>query len=217
MSTTPRAAIGLAPAGERIPAVDDLVAELAAATIGQTCNFYREDQSDEWAPVRRERLRRYLVARWSAPIILVGEAPGYRGARLSGIAFTSVAQLGVGPTSEASATIVHRVLATLGLEDDVLLWNTVPTHPHLPDVPDSNRTPSPQEIAAGAAFLDAVCVGRTVVAVGEIAATATRAPKVRHPARGGASAFAAGLAAIADQLGLSGRHPEGGTQLCLTV
>jgi hypothetical protein len=25
--------------------------------------------------------------------------------------------------------IVHRVLAELGIEEDVLLWNVVPTHP----------------------------------------------------------------------------------------
>ena len=62
------------------------VAALAGATIGETFNFYRDG---EGAPVRRERLRRYLEARWSAPILLVGEAAGFRGARVSGIPFTS--------------------------------------------------------------------------------------------------------------------------------
>ena len=45
-----------------------------------------------------------------AELLLVGEAAGYRGARVSGVAFTSERQLtGSGP-AEATATIVHRVL-----------------------------------------------------------------------------------------------------------
>ena len=79
--------------------------------------------------MRRERLAAYLEARSDASILLVGEAPGYRGARVSGIPFTSERQLtGVGP-AEATATIVQRVLAELGLAERVLLWNVVPTHP----------------------------------------------------------------------------------------
>jgi hypothetical protein len=62
-----------------------------------------------------QRLARYLEDRNAAPILLVGEAAGYRGARISGIPFTSERQLtGSGP-SEATATIVHRVLADLDL------------------------------------------------------------------------------------------------------
>ena len=99
---------------------------MARARIGATFNFYRDG---EGAGVRRERLRAYLESRRDAPLLLVGEAAGYRGARISGIPFTSERQLtGTGP-AEASATIVHRVLAELGLEDSVLLWNVVPTHP----------------------------------------------------------------------------------------
>ena len=168
-------------------------------------------QSDPGAPERRELLRRYLVERWSAPLVLVGEAPGWRGARLSGIAFTSVAQLGVGEVNEASATIVHRTLAELGLETDVLLWNSVPTHPHRPGAPHSNRRPSATEIAAGRTFLGAVCEGRTVVAVGRVAAECTNAAfTVRHPAHGGTRAFAAGMHGVAAQLGVV-TAPPGGT------
>ena len=122
--------------------------------------------------------------------MLVGEAAGYRGARVSGIAFTSERQLtGAGP-AEASATIVHRTLAELDVAEDVLLWNVVPTHP---GTATSNRAPTRAEIAAALPFLDEVTRGRTVVAVGRIAASVLDAPYVRHPARGGASAFADGL------------------------
>ncbi len=129
--------------------------------------------------------------------MLVGEAAGYRGARVSGIPFTSERQLtGTGP-AEASATIVHRVLAELGLEDDVLLWNVVPTHPHRPGRPDTNRRPTRSEVESSFRFLRSVAGGRRVIAVGRIAQAVTGAPYVRHPSHGGAAAFREGLGRLA--------------------
>ena len=88
------------------------VSALAGADIGATFNFYRNGLR---ARLRRERLERYLDERADAPVLLVAEAPGYRGTRVSGIPLTSERQLtGIGP-AEATATIVHRVLADLGL------------------------------------------------------------------------------------------------------
>src|SRR4051812_8798072 len=52
------------------------VEELAAAEIGATFNFYREGPR---AALLRERLAAYLDARRHARLLLVGEAPGYRG------------------------------------------------------------------------------------------------------------------------------------------
>jgi uracil-DNA glycosylase len=163
----------------------DFVDRLARTRIGATHNQYARSEP------RCARLREYLAARADAPIVLVGEAAGYRGARVSGIAFTSERQLtGRGP-AEASATIVHRVLAELGLEDDVLLWNVVPTHP---GTATSNRRPTSDEMRAARPFLDEVTLGRRrVVAVGRIAADVLDAPYIRHPARGGARDFARGL------------------------
>ena len=126
--------------------IEELIKQLARATIGATFNFYRDGDG---AAARTERLRAYLEARAGAPILLVGEAAGYRGARVSGIPFTSERQLtGRGP-AEASATIVHRVLAELGLEESVLLWNVVPTHP---GTATSNRPPRAAEIEGGLPF-----------------------------------------------------------------
>ena len=122
--------------------------------------------------------------------MLVGEAAGYRGARVSGIPFTSERQLtGSGP-AEATATIVHRVLAQLGVEDDVLLWNVVPTHP---GSETSNRRPAREEVDAASPFLAEVIRGRTAIAVGRLAAAVLDAPYVRHPSHGGAAAFEEGL------------------------
>jgi hypothetical protein len=161
------------------------VVRLAAAEIGDTFNFYREGDGAE---LRRRRLLEYLERRAGAPLLLVGEAAGYRGARVSGLPFTSERQLtGSGP-AEATATIVRRTLAELKLEP--LCWNVVPTHP---GSETSNRRPTAGEIAASLPFLQELVPGRRVIAVGRLAARVTGAPYVRHPSRGGAASFRAGL------------------------
>jgi uracil-DNA glycosylase len=165
----------------------ELVRRLATARIGRTFNQYRR------SAVRRQLLSAYLSRRRAAPFLLVGEAAGYRGARLSGLPFTSQRQLtGVG-AAEATATIVHRVLAELGLEEQVLLWNVVPTHPHRPGEPSSNRRPTRVEIEASLPFLEELGRGRRPIAVGRLAAAVLDAPYVRHPSHGGARAFRGGL------------------------
>ena len=166
------------------------VAALARARIGQTFNFYRYGRG---AAVRRDRLRAYLEARRQAPLLLVGEAAGHRGARVSGVPFTSERQLSGRAPAEATATIVRSALEELGLEESVLLWNVVPTHPHRPGEPQSNRRPTSREISDGLFFFDALARCRDVVAVGRVAHEATGAPYVRHPSHGGASAFRIGL------------------------
>ena len=163
---------------------DDFVARLAVARIGDTYNQYAS------APLLQARLRCYLAERFGAELVLVGEAPGYRGARVSGIPFTSERQLtGSGP-AEATATIVHRVLAELGVEDEMLLWNVVPTHP---GSESSNRRPTRAEVDAASPFLAELARGRAAIAVGRLAASVLEAPYVRHPSHGGAAEFEAGL------------------------
>lgn len=171
-------------------APERLVRHLVSAEIGGTFNQYREGPR---ARLLRERLTVYLQARADARILLVGEAPGYRGARVSGVPFTSERQLtGEGP-AEATATIVHRALDELGLAEDVLLWNVVPTHP---GTAGSNRPPTSAEVAAGIRYVEALAAGRRIVAVGRVAERALGIPAVRHPSHGGAAAFRDGLRAL---------------------
>jgi hypothetical protein len=123
----------------------------------------------------------------------VGEAAGYRGARVSGLAFTSERQLsGAGP-AEATATIVQRTLVELGVEEDVLLWNVVPTHPHHPGRPESNRRPTKLEVRESMRFLDELRARRRTIAVGRLAQSVLGAPYIRHPSHGGSEAFRSGL------------------------
>ena len=178
--------------------VTGIVEELARACIGATFNQYA---AGDRAPVLRARLAAYLESRSDARVLLVGEAAGYRGARVSGIPFTSERQLtGTGP-AEATATIVHRTLAELALEVDVLLWNVVPTHP---GTERSNRAPTVAEVQAGLQFAEHLAEGRTVLAVGRVAAEALAVPYVRHPSHGGAAAFRDGLALLHSP---AGGHP----------
>jgi hypothetical protein len=195
--------------------MDGLLADLARARIGATFNQYADTGSDDvagGAAIRLANLRAYLREREGADIVALGEAGGYQGMRWSGIAFTSERDLqrwgdpyrcscAARRWSEPSGTIVHRVLGELGAERRVILWNTVPTHPHRPGVPLSNRRPTVAEVAAGAEFAErliALVRPATVVAVGRIAESVlgASATYVRHPANGGATAFAEGMRAI---------------------
>ncbi|GAC1340138.1 MAG: uracil-DNA glycosylase [Candidatus Dormibacteria bacterium] len=194
-----------------------LVDDLAAQRIGNTFNQYRDtggdDASADAPRLRRENLRRYLELRAHAPVVIVAEAGGWRGARYSGLTLCCERQFETAPTggeetytrtsrhprgwSEPSATIVQRALASGSWQRQVLLWNTVPTHPAGPAA-HSNRTPSRIEVEMGRALLDQlleVINPVQLVALGRVAASALPAgvPVVRHPANGGASLCTAGI------------------------
>jgi uracil-DNA glycosylase len=200
----------------KVVAIDALLADLSTATIGATFNQFRETSPDDVpdAPaIRLANLRHYLVERDQADVLAIGEAAGYQGMRWSGIAFTSEFDLlhwgepyrrssrRPRPWKEPSGTIVHGVLDEMGAERRVILWNTVPTHPHLPGQPLSNRRPTRLEVAAGLPYaqrLIDIIRPRLIVGVGRIAAetVGSRAVYVRHPAQSGATAFRAGMRAL---------------------
>ena len=195
--------------------MERLLAELTRLRIGATFNQYADEGPDDVpgaAAIRLENLRAYLAERPGADVVCLGEAGGYQGMRWSGIAFTSERDLqrwgapyrttcAARTWSEPSGTIVHKVLAELGAEHRVILWNTVPTHPHRPGEPLSNRRPTIAEVEAGAPLamrLVELVRPRTVVAVGRIAESVLPAGTayVRHPANAGGPAFREGMRAI---------------------
>jgi hypothetical protein len=202
--------------------LDRLYAGPRGAAPG-VANPYRDEHPELDRPggarLRRRNLEAYLEAVGRPRWLLLGEAMGYRGARFSGIAFTSERQLAgpagvrlgwasgrARPTStlpalwtEPSGTIVWRALD--GLPDGVLLWNTFPWHPHATEARLTNRTPTPAELRAHRGVLSALldwaqpervaAVGRVAAAgLGELGVACT---PLRHPARGGASLFTAQL------------------------
>ena len=199
--------------------VTHFIYRLAASTVPPYCtNPYGVERP--YAAQRRHNLQTYLelMVVQKPDLLLVGEAPGYRGCRLTGIPFVSphvLANLGerfrqsrplfqAVPEwpecqGEASATIVWRTIGALAPLP--LLWNIFPFHPHKPDKPQSNRTPTAKEIAVGRPFLMAllkIFPDTTLIAVGKKAATGLakwglKHTAVRHPSHGGAKQFQAGL------------------------
>lgn len=164
---------------------------------------------------RRERnLRRYFGMP-HAPILLLGEAPGWRGMTVTGVPFVSAREVEAGVVEglelpgnpqapwEASSRVVWATLRDWR-GPLPLSWPVYPLHPFSAGDPKTNRTPRPAEVRAGAPvaleLIRALDI-ETVVAVGRkaqgaIAAAGLEAPAIRHPAQGGASLFAEQLIAL---------------------
>ncbi len=200
-------------------------AALALSSTPTATNFYL-DGSDvggvflSSASQRRVALRTHLERVADGDLLLLGEAAGWRGARQSGVAFTSALQVGVRGTSEPTATVVHESLTALGLRDRALLWNTFPLHPHKVDEPRTNRTPTAADVHSSESLVTVAAQGRRVVCVGQVAAKAFArvtnrsvpgvdtarsdavAVVVRHPSYGGVLEFRAGMVTAANLWGL---------------
>ena len=165
--------------------------------------------------------RKNLIAHLSCPdplCIIIGEAPGYRGARFTGVPFTSEKLLvdqaiprmdhSKGerittrhiPWKEPSATIVWEELHKHQVADRTILFNAVPWHPEGKDGPLSNRAPNAAEKSAGLESLSLFFEAFQeipVMALGNIASESLNRlsiehTKIRHPANGGAPLFRAG-------------------------
>lgn len=201
--------------------LDDFLAALSQTSLtGPAVNQYHPGHPANVA--RLANLRHYLeqMATQRPRLLLVGEAPGYRGGRLTGIPFTSPARLacglpgldfrqrppnGAAPIAEATATMVWQAIGSW--RPLPLLWNAFPFHPHRPGKPNSNRPPTAAEMALGRPFLAALLrlyPIESVVAVGRLAAAALRAAgvahtAVRHPSHGGRAAFQALLAQVSNR------------------
>jgi uracil-DNA glycosylase len=209
--------------------IADFVNSLAQLDlVGPVFNPYAFGQNDQFLAqansVRRQNLYLYLEAMVAARpwLLLAGEAPGYRGCRLTGVPFTSEAiildsdiwpfgaQVGFRKTAEhnnvvkeATATILWS--AVRHFDPPPLLWNAFPIHPHRPGQPASNRRPNSSELHQGAGLLvDLLSLFRPPVlaAVGRSAAHAldlaglSCSYRLRHPSHGGKAAFLAGLERI---------------------
>jgi uracil-DNA glycosylase len=185
---------------------------------------HRDPTTDISLTATRDRLAR-LTAHLStrARYVLIGEAAGYQGCKVTGIPFTSerlilesriprirtdAARLTsrLRPWSEPSATTVWNTLHALGIANETILWNAFPWHPHKPQLLHSNRTPTPAERVAGVAVLNRLlelfpkalvfAVGRN--AEWSLLQLGRDATPLRHPSMGGARKFAQQLSVACD-------------------
>ena len=153
-------------------------------------------------------------------ILLIGEAPGHKGCRHTGIPFTS---------GSVIRNSQHKIFKEIGnkitlpkvdtettasvfwefFNDDrpvPILWNAFPFHPHLVDNPDSNRRPSRLEIEEGKRYLlnlydifrpKKLCsLGRVGQAILSELFPSDTIIYVRHPSHGGKKKFISGMARL---------------------
>lgn len=156
-------------------------------------------------------------------ILLVGEAPGYRGAAVSGVPFVSTEILegcrvdpwnafgpdkgylipdGAPHRSEATATMVWQGLfETCAALPFPLTWNAVPFHP-AGTTAESNSAVRRADISIGKPYIEWMlefAPNAIVLGVGRAAQEALMrlghdAQGVRHPSRGGKAEFLKGVA-----------------------
>lgn len=194
---------------------------LAQEKVGSnTFNQYAYDNSDN--DIRRKNLELYLTEVYAhkPEYLLLSEAPGYKGARLTGVPFTSEFILlnGIEPLGmfgkdrgyrkttefekehkEQSATIVWKAVKELGRVP--LFWGSFPFHPYHPGDAWSNRRPDKAESEIGKKFFNTLIdiFGiRKIIAVGRVAEASLISlgiehTMIRHPANGGANDFRRGL------------------------
>ena len=102
--------------------MEELIERLTSARIGATFNFYRDGRG---AGTRRERLLAYLRAFSTRPCCSSARRRAIAAPRLRGPVHLGAAAHGHVP-AEAIATVVRRVLAELGVEDEALCWKSCP-------------------------------------------------------------------------------------------
>ena len=191
------------------------------------CNQYSYEFDEN--SIRRNNLYIYLkqMKRIKPEILLVGEAPGYRGCRITGVPFTSehllmnnmeglnlfgkqsgyrLAMEKEKLMKEATATMIWETLIRQDIM--VLSWNAFPFHPHKKDNELSNRTPLKKELLLGEKpllrILDLFHI-KKVVAMGNKAAESLsrlgiQYEKVRHPAQGGKNDFVQGMIELKEKM-----------------
>lgn len=200
------------------------------ADMEVTPNVYNQyDYTSKENEIRINNLLIYLkrIYELNPKVLLVGEAPGYRGCRLTGVPFTSEYILmnnmdGMNLfgkeagyrlvcekdklIKEATATIIWETLIKYDIS--ALSWNSFPFHPHKPGISKSNRTPLKKEIALGEKPLlriieifnieHIVAIGRK--SEGSLKNLNISAHCVRHPAQGGKNEFVKGVNMIKNEL-----------------
>ncbi len=199
--------------------IDNFISRLSLVQkTDNTTNLYFGGSRE--SEIRRNNLKVYLnkMKLANPNFLILGEAPGYKGCRLSGIAFTSERVLSQNEffknepiqfinekdklESEISATIVWTEISKLN--EQPLIWNIFPFHPHQVSDTKTNRTPTAKELEEGKRFLDdllQIFDIKKIIALGrkpesQLEKIGLPFSYIRHPANGGKNDFVTGLYAV---------------------
>ena len=190
--------------------ITNFIESIAKLELQNTNNPYHNE-------IRKNNLKLYLteLADKKAKILLVGEAPGYQGCRLTGIAFTSEHTIltheffknkGYKKTDEyekiwkePSGTILWNTIENLN--QPILVWNSFPLHPYKQGNIHSNRKPTREESIMGSKYLKEIIdifKIEKVLALGNTAKESLdklgiKSVKIRHPSYGGKNDFVKGI------------------------
>lgn len=163
-------------------------------------------------------------------LLMVGEAPGYRGSSVSGVPFLSeytirkrqnaalrlpFYQYAPAPSEsswggyEATSTFMWDTIDAVNPPKLPFLWAIFPNHPYESGNSYTNRRPNAQEITDYISIIRKIAgyyaIG-TIVAIGNVAydtlvkTTSSPIVKLRHPARGGAQRFRQGFLELTDKI-----------------
>jgi uracil-DNA glycosylase len=171
--------------------------------------------------ITTNNLKLYLnnIYKRAPKYIFIGEAPGYKGCRITGIPFTSEFILNKNygnelfgtnngykiinkekPYKENTATIVWQYF--MNKEIIPFFWNIFPFHPHKINDYNSNRPPRDDEIIIGKKYLDELLNifsnNIKIVSIGEISYKYFKnnnitSVLIRHPSHGGKNEFIGGM------------------------
>ncbi|MEO1889476.1 MAG: uracil-DNA glycosylase [Cycloclasticus sp.] len=184
----------------------------------------RESSDSVFNPYRDRRIANnlkiyfeYLHNNQDKFVLLIGEAPGYAGCRITGIPFTSGVSINksrlqvfkelkhklyISPIeSEKTATIVWDYLESA--TDLPIFWNSFPFHPHAAGDQFSNRAPTKSEIEEGTFYIETLIRIFNPTVISAIGRKGEQALKgifpdkhieyIRHPSHGGKSEFLLGI------------------------
>ncbi|GAB5494185.1 MAG: uracil-DNA glycosylase [Phototrophicaceae bacterium] len=204
--------------------IEDIIERLSQEKFNNSDVYNQYAPDDANNAIRRDNFKRYLnlILAQKPKHLMVMEAPGYRGCRLTGIPVTSYKIMLEGLDNleifgeekgyhasndegfeniygEQSATIVWTTLNDLQITP--LIWNTFPFHPHKLKQARTNRKPRVAETKLGLSYLHPIIEffkPEVIIAVGNVAHDTMskgniNCHKVRHPAQGGKNDFVAGL------------------------
>ena len=159
----------------------------------------------------------YIISQSGAKILLIGEAPGYKGCRLTGIPFSSGALIKAKQHKIFSDISGDVVLKKVDLENSAsavweslvavkyypLFWNAFPFHPHPKGNSNKNRAPNKQEMIEGQEYLSALAeifsptviagIGRKGESAGKQVFPESEVVYIRHPSYGGKKEFIEGM------------------------